>query len=219
MMRSLIAIIVPISLVACGPSQEEIDNTAIITCNIMAESRNMDAAMRIKEINVAREKIGEAPYLGNDDGIKVSFTYGLCEELVKNDPTYRSQLAEERAAAESWERELRRVAAEAEAEKEAERRRIAEEEEAERRRIAEEQRRIAEEKEERLRIYREKKAAEDKRIRAEKLAAIKAKYEAFGWDCPMPEDEYSLIVRDALAAGDSALYQAATACYKEEPIK
>jgi len=201
MMRLLVATLLPLTMAGCGPSQEEIDNTAIITCNIMAESRNMDAAMRIKEINVAREKIGEPPYLGNDDGIKASFTYGLCEELVKNDPTYRSQLAEERAAAESREREKRRIAAEFEAEQEAERRRIAEEEE------------------ERLRIYREKKAAEDKRIRAEKLAAIKAKYEAFGWDCPMPEDVYSQIVRDALVAGDTDLYRAATACYKEEPIK
>ena len=42
-------------LVACGPSEEEKQNVAIITCNIMEESNNMDAAMRIKEINEARE--------------------------------------------------------------------------------------------------------------------------------------------------------------------
>ena len=83
-MRKLV-ILLPLALVACGPSQKEIDNIATVTCNIMGESRNMDAALRIKEINAAREKIGQEPYLGNDDTIKASFVLGLCEELVKND--------------------------------------------------------------------------------------------------------------------------------------
>ena len=92
-----IALLSPI-LVACGPSQEEIDNTATITCNIMAESRNMDAALRIKDINGAREKIGQSPYLGDDAGIKESFHWGLCEQLVKNDDaTYQVMLSEKRA--------------------------------------------------------------------------------------------------------------------------
>ena len=71
-------------LTACGPSQEEKQNTAIITCNIMGESRNMDASIRIREINTARDKIGEKPYLFGDDKIKESFEYGLCEALVLN---------------------------------------------------------------------------------------------------------------------------------------
>ena len=62
-----------LALFGCGPSQEEIDNIATITCNIMGESRNMDAAMRIREINNAREKIGGEPYLEGDDEIKESF--------------------------------------------------------------------------------------------------------------------------------------------------
>ena len=63
-------------LFACGPSPEEIaeqetlaeeaklteqkrrSDLATVTCNVMGESRNMDAAMRIKEINSAREKLG-----------------------------------------------------------------------------------------------------------------------------------------------------------------
>ena len=87
-------LLLPLFLAACGPSQEEIDNTATITCNIMGESRNMDAAMRIKEINSARDKIGGEPYLGSDEGIKESFKWGLCEELVKNDPQYDIKLDE-----------------------------------------------------------------------------------------------------------------------------
>jgi hypothetical protein len=74
-----------IFLTACGPSQEEKEEIAIITCNIMGESRNMDGAVRIKEINAAREKLGEDAFLGSDDAIKQSFEYGLCKELVVND--------------------------------------------------------------------------------------------------------------------------------------
>lgn len=95
-------------LAACGPSQEEIDNTATITCNIMAESRHMDGAMRIKEINAARERIGADPYLGTDATIKESLQLGLCTELIKDDPSYPAlardkiealRLEEERLAA------------------------------------------------------------------------------------------------------------------------
>ena len=97
-------------LVACGPSPEEIaeqerlaeearavelkrkSDLAIVTCNFMKESRNMDAALRIKEINLARERLGEDYYLGTDAGIIESFKYGLCRELVLNDPDYNSKL-------------------------------------------------------------------------------------------------------------------------------
>ena len=74
-----------IFLTACGPSTKEKEEIAIITCNIMGESRNMDGAVRIKEINAAREKMGEDSFLGSDDVIKQSFEYGLCKELVLND--------------------------------------------------------------------------------------------------------------------------------------
>ena len=86
----------------------------------MGESRNMDAAMRIKEINSSRERLGEDLYLGTDEGIKQSFEYGLCKELVLNDPEYNSKLlsimkaiAEQEAEA----AERRRVAAEKEQKK------------------------------------------------------------------------------------------------------
>ena len=67
-------------------------DTAIVTCNVMGASRNMDAAFRIKEVNFAREKFGEDLYLGTDEGIKEAIQYGLCQELVLNDPDYEIKL-------------------------------------------------------------------------------------------------------------------------------
>ena len=93
-------------LVACGPSEEEKQNVAIITCNIMEESNNMDAAMRIKEINEAREKINEDPFLFGDNKIIQSFQYELCTNLVLNDPNYDVLLKEKRLAAEEAQKKL-----------------------------------------------------------------------------------------------------------------
>ena len=58
----------------------------------MAESRGMDASLRIKEINAARKEIGEDRYLDTDEKIKESFEYGLCNELVLNDKEYEVKL-------------------------------------------------------------------------------------------------------------------------------
>ena len=144
-----------ILLTACGPSPEEKQNIATITCNIMGESRNMDASMRIKEMNIAREKIKEEPYLMGDAEIKESFVYGLCEELVLADPEYKNKMLSIKEAI-----------------------RVVEEQKREEARIAAEEARIArEKKEEEARIAREKKeeeariAAEEARIVREKEAA------------------------------------------------
>ena len=88
----LLLLILTIFLFACGPSQEEKENIATISCNIMGESRNMDAAFRIREINDAREKIGGAPFLNSDKEIKESFEYDLCKELVLGDSNYQQLL-------------------------------------------------------------------------------------------------------------------------------
>ena len=69
-------------IASCGPSPEEKKNIAAVTCAIMGETRNMDGAVRIREINDAREKIGGEPFLDGDKVIKESFEYGLCQELV-----------------------------------------------------------------------------------------------------------------------------------------
>lgn len=162
-MTRIALVIVVLTLAACGPSQEDVNNTATITCNIMGESRNMDAAMRIKEINAAREKIGAEPFLDSDDVIKESFEWGLCEELVKNDPGYSSKVFKLRAAAQKVAEERR--ASEAEA------RRKQEAEEAEARRIREEVRLKREAEEAEARLKREEEEAEAQRIRIAKEAA------------------------------------------------
>ena len=122
----------------------------------MAESTNIDAAMRIKEINTAREKIKAEPYLLGDKEIKESLKYGLCTNLVLNDPGYQNSLSELK--------ELERIAkekAEEEARISSEKRRIAKEKAAEEARIAREKAK------EEARIVREK-AAEEARIAREK---------------------------------------------------
>ena len=72
-------------LASCGLSQEEKTNIAAVTCSIMSETRNMDAAIRVREMNDAREKIGGEPFLRGDSAIQEAFEYGLCQELVLNE--------------------------------------------------------------------------------------------------------------------------------------
>ena len=86
-----------IFLTACGPSQKEKEELAIITCNII-ESDFMVGAVRIREVNNAREKMGEDAFLDLDDVIKESFEYGLCKELVLNDSNYQENLLAAREA-------------------------------------------------------------------------------------------------------------------------
>ena len=76
------SIISLILITACGPSQQEKENIAAVTCSIMSETKNIDAAIRVREINNAREKISKGPFLRGDEAIKEAFEYGLCKELV-----------------------------------------------------------------------------------------------------------------------------------------
>lgn len=92
-LRTLIALALLLTLYSCGPSNQEKREIAIVTCNIMSESIDMDGAMRIREVNSAREKIGENLFLQSDSAIVESFQYGLCEELVLNDPAYDAKLS------------------------------------------------------------------------------------------------------------------------------
>ena len=107
-----------IVLSACGMSDTDKEEIAIITCNVMGESRNMDAAMRIKELNAAREKIGEERFLQTDAVIKESMEYSLCKDLVLND-SYDEKLknlkaikAEQKLAEERIKAEKQRIEAE-----------------------------------------------------------------------------------------------------------
>ena len=127
-MKSHFAIISTLILASCGPNQQEKEEIATIACNIMGESRNMDSAMRIREVNTAREEIGEKRFLGADKAIKEAFEYDLCKELVLNDPTYNMKLLE---AIETEAKELEKI-------------RIAEKEREEAERIARQEREEAE---------------------------------------------------------------------------
>ena len=80
-------------LIGCGMSDQEKERIAAVTCSVMSESRNMDSSMRVKEINAAREKIGEAPYLDGDEILKTAIQYGLCQELVLNTPEVEEKIS------------------------------------------------------------------------------------------------------------------------------
>ena len=54
-------------LVACGPSNKDKQNVATITCNIIAETKNMDPAMKIK-VNYKDGKEEELIESYNRDG-------------------------------------------------------------------------------------------------------------------------------------------------------
>ena len=83
-MKNYLVLFLTLTLIACGPSQGEKEKIAAVTCSIMGASRNMDGAIRVREMNAAREKIGGEPFLRGDAVIKEAFEYGLCEELVLN---------------------------------------------------------------------------------------------------------------------------------------
>ena len=56
-------LLMTVFLTACGPSPQEKEDIAVVTCNILSEIANTDGATRIKEINAAREKLGEDAFL------------------------------------------------------------------------------------------------------------------------------------------------------------
>ena len=137
-MNKLVALLLLLGIVGCGPSTEDLEaiakknsDIATVTCNIIGESPQYDAAMRIKEVNLAREKIGEDLYLGKDKEIAESFIYGLCKELVVNDPEYSNKLNEKILIAEQLRLKEKQEAEQLrlEAEKEAEQLRIKQESE------------------------------------------------------------------------------------------
>ncbi|MDA9785945.1 hypothetical protein N9D45_05645 [Gammaproteobacteria bacterium] len=112
-MKKLIFILGSVLIISgCGPSQEEREKVAAVTCSIMSETRNMDAAVRVEKMNDARDKIGGETFLSGDDEIQVAFKWGLCQELVLNETYHetlqslkdarleRVRLASERQAAE-----------------------------------------------------------------------------------------------------------------------
>ena len=74
-MKTYLVLCLTLTLIACGPSQKDRD-IAAITCSVMGETRIMDGAIRIREMNAAREKIGGEAFLRGDAAIKEAFEYG-----------------------------------------------------------------------------------------------------------------------------------------------
>jgi antitoxin component YwqK of YwqJK toxin-antitoxin module len=104
-MNKILIILSLVVLASCGPSaeekrqvemeqqrieqeaseklaQEKANRIAAVTCSIMGETRNMDAAIRVEKMNDARDKIGGEPFLRGDSAIQEAFEFGLCQELV-----------------------------------------------------------------------------------------------------------------------------------------
>ena len=88
MIKKLSIIITPLLLLSCGMSKKDKDEIATITCNILAESRMMDSAFRIQEINKARETLGEDRFLLGDTLIVQAISFDLCKELVLDNPNF-----------------------------------------------------------------------------------------------------------------------------------
>lgn len=133
------SILLTLSLAGCGMSIDEQEDVAAITCSVMRETRNMDAAVRVREINQAREKLKKGPYLDGDEEIIKALKYGVCEELVLNDAGYEIKLKRE------VEKEETRLEEERRRTREIEMARLARERELEEARLAQ-QRRLEEER-------------------------------------------------------------------------
>jgi len=135
---------------------EDKRDLSIVTCNIISETKNIDVASKIKEINLARKQMGEDLFLGSAKEIDTSFKYDLCVELVLNDDEYELKL-QKAVEIEKEEERLARIQREEEE-------RLARIQREEEERLA----RIQREEEERLaRIQRE----EEERQIAENMAA------------------------------------------------
>jgi hypothetical protein len=91
----LLVSVLLLTLIGCSVSDEEKESIAIITCNIIKDSNDMTPAQRLREVNSARDKMGEKPFWGRNADIHASIRYGLCEELVLDDPLYQTKLYEQ----------------------------------------------------------------------------------------------------------------------------
>ena len=91
MTHTLALVLMVFGIVGCSMPQDEKENIAAVTCSIMSETRNMDAAIRVEKINDARDKIDGEPFLRGDAAIMEAFDWGLCQELVLNE-TYDERL-------------------------------------------------------------------------------------------------------------------------------
>ena len=91
-MKYFIFLMIGFLISGCSPSMNEKEEIAVSACNIMEESMLLDSVTRLREINLARQEIGEPRFLGKDEQILSSIMWGMCKELVLNDPNYELKL-------------------------------------------------------------------------------------------------------------------------------
>ena len=48
-MKNYLVIFLTLTLIACGPSQDEKEKIAAVSCAVMGETRNTDAAIRVEK--------------------------------------------------------------------------------------------------------------------------------------------------------------------------
>lgn len=114
-MKNLIALLFLFGVFGCGPSSDEKERIASVTCSIIKETNDFQSSERVEKINEAREKIKLPPYLDGDEEIIRSINFNTCELLVKNDESY---LEKTNQLEKSHYAELERLAAEKKAEEE-----------------------------------------------------------------------------------------------------
>ena len=114
-MKKLLALLLSLGIVGCGPSSDEMERIASVTCSIIKETNDFQSLERVEKINEAREKIKLPPYLDGDEEIIRSINFNTCELLVKNDKSYFEKTNE---LEKSYYAELERLAAEKKAEEE-----------------------------------------------------------------------------------------------------
>jgi hypothetical protein len=114
-MKKLLPLLLIFCIVGCGPSSDEKERIAAVTCSIIKETNDFQSSERVEKINEAREKIKLPPYLDGDEEIIRSINFNTCELLVKNDRSYFEKTNE---LEKSYYAELERLAAEKKAEEE-----------------------------------------------------------------------------------------------------
>ena len=84
------------TLTACGESvsekQKRIDNIAISSCPIIKEIPETDNASLVREVNKARSEIEQTPYTDGAELIVDSIKTEQCEELIKNQSAYKTNI-------------------------------------------------------------------------------------------------------------------------------
>ena len=88
--KPVLAITAAVTLTACGLTESDKTNIAKATCSTIAETRNMDGAMRLQLVNEARSDLGEELYTDDDERLIGLYQRGHCTDLILNNEEYRS---------------------------------------------------------------------------------------------------------------------------------